>query len=431
LSGKNLTPDWLTHPTIVVGIIILMITISVLAGSYPAFYLTSFRPVEVLKGKIRAGMKSSGIRNALVVFQFMISIALIISTLMVNRQINFLQNKNLGFNKEHILDLLHTGNLGKNGEAFKNELLSYPEIAGASFSNRLPPNIDWTSSFQSEAGDKTYLLAIYTMDHDHLKTMGYEMAKGRFFSRDFPADSSAVILNETAALQMGMTDFQGKKIKTFFDTESGRNLEVIGILKDFNFETLKSSIRPMAILLGRSPNWEMAVRLSPGNTQEKVKLIEKIWKKYAPNTPFEYSFIDQNFDAQFRAEQRLSQVILVFTTLAIVIACLGLFGLATFTAEQRSKEISIRKVMGASVPQVIILLSKDFARLVLFAFVIAIPITWYGMSQWLQGFAYRIDFSFYVVGISGVLALAVALFTISFQSAKAALNNPVNALRSE
>jgi len=431
LSGKNLTTDLLMQPYFIAGMTALMIIIGLLAGSYPAFYLTTFKPAEVLKGKVRAGMKSSGIRNTLVVVQFMISIALIISTLMVNQQIKFLQSKNLGFNKDHIIDLLHTGNLGKNGEAFKNELLSYPEIAGASYSNRLPPNIDWTSTFQSESSDRTYLLAIYQMDYDHLKTMGYEMAAGRFFSRDYPSDSTAVILNETAAFQLGLTDFEGRKLKTFFDTPDGRTVEVIGILKDFNFETLKSSIRPMAIMLGKAPNWEMAIRLTPGDAQEKISRIEQLWKKYAPHTPFEFSFLDQNFDLLFRAEQRLSHVILVFTSLAIIIACLGLFGLATFTAEQRSKEISIRKVMGATVPQVIVLLSKEFTKLVVIAFVIAIPITWYGMNQWLQAFAYRVNFSAVVVLTAGAIAVAVALFTISFQSAKAALTNPVNALRSE
>lgn len=379
-------------------------------------------------------MKSSGIRNALVVFQFFISIGLIISSMIVYKQLNHLQKVNIGFDKANVLNLLHTMNLQHNAEAFRNELLQHPEIEGASYANRLPPNLDWSSVFRPQGTEQDHLLSMYYADYDQLQTMGYTMAKGRFFSRDFLSDSTAVILNETAARQLGwLENYDGKVLMSFNNSKDalGTPLKVIGIMEDFNFETLKNRVKPMAIMLGSSPNLEMAIRLSGGNVGEKIKWIETIWKKYAPQAPFEYSFLDENFDALFRAEQRMSKIILIFTCLAILIACLGLFGLASFTAEQRSKEISIRKVMGATVAQVIMLLSKDFTKLVVISFIIAIPVTWYGLNQWLQGFAYRINFDAVVLLISGALSIAIAIFTISFQALKAAMGNPVDSLRSE
>lgn len=434
LTGKVLTLGTFMTPYFITGIITFVLIVGLIAGSYPAFYLTSFRPVDVLKGKVRAGMKSSGIRNSLVVFQFFISIGLIICTLIVYRQLSYIQEKNLGFDKENILNLLHTMRLEKSGEAFKNELLLHPEVVAASYANRLPPEVDWTSVFSTMGANKQdHLLTTYVMDYDHLKTMGYQMKTGRFFSREFPSDTNKIILNETAARQTGYEDFIGKKFVTGFDakTDKGREFEVIGIMKDFNFESLHAPIKPLAIVLGSQPNWEMGIRLTPGQPAEKLKVIEQVWKKFAPDAPFEYSFINQNYDAKFRAEQRMGQVFVLFTSLAIVIASLGLFGLATFTAEQRAKEIGIRKVMGASVSQVMVLLSKDFTKLVAIAFIIAIPVTWYTMTQWLEGFAYRINFDFRIVGIAGGLAILVALLVISFQSVKAALENPVDSLKSE
>ncbi|HCW08349.1 MAG TPA: hypothetical protein DGG95_13395 [Cytophagales bacterium] len=431
LTGKRIEFIQLMQPQFVLGMIAFILLIGLLAGSYPAFYLTSFKAVEVLKGKVRAGMRSSGIRNGLVVFQFVISISLIISTLMIYRQLNFIQNKNLGFDKENVMGLLHTINLDKNAVAFKNELMRYPEIVAASYANRLPPNVDWSTVMKAANTGQEHFMSIYQMDYDHLKALGYTMLKGRFFSRDHPSDSSAVVINETAAKQLGYEDFEGKAIITS-DGPKSKRLEVIGILKDFNFQSLKGSIRPMVILLGSEPNFEMAIRLTPGNVQEKVKLVERIWKKYAPQAPFEFSFLDQNFDSQFKTEQRMGKVFIFFTCLAIIIACLGLFGLVTYATQQRSKEISIRKIMGASVSTVVVLLTRDFAKLILLAFVLAIPLTWYGLETWwLQGFAYRIGFDILVVVAAGCVAVIVGLLTIGFQSLKAAIGNPVDSLRSE
>lgn len=429
LSGKHLSVDMLYQPIFLLGFLGLAFFIGLLSGSYPAFYLTAFQPVDVLKGRLRAGSKNSSIRNALVIFQFCVSISLIISSMMVYFQLSYLQKQDVGFQKENVVGLMHTMNLGKQAEAFKEEVLKYPEFVAASFSSRLPPNVDWGSTFRTETGDENYPMSVVTVDHDHLKTLGLTMVQGRFFSRDFITDSTAVVINETAARQFGLAEPVGSYIR--YTGSDAFKMKVIGVVRDFNFETLKSTIRPMVMLLHTGANWDIAVRLSEGNTIEKIQKLGEIWKKFAPNSPYEYSFIDQNFDLKFRTEERLSHVILVFTTLAIFIACLGLLGLATFTAEQRAKEIGIRKVFGATVTQVMVLLSRDFVRLILISLVIAIPITWYGINKWLEGFAYRVAFSIPLVIVAGAVAVIVALLTVSWQSMKAALENPVEALKGE
>lgn len=432
ITAKNISFSMLLNPLFLGGLFVALLIIGALAGSYPAFYLTAFKPVDVLKGKVRAGFKRSGIRNTLVVFQFFISIGLIISTLMVFQQLKFVQQQNLGFDKENIMTLLHTMNLAKNGEAFKNDLKQYPEIESVTFVNRMPPNIDWNSTFRIVDTGQEHLLTVYMTDHDALETMGYQLADGRFFSRDFKTDSAACLINEAAFRQIGWDSFEGKKILSRFNTMEGNELEVIGVIKNFNFESLKNNIRPMIIVLGPEPNFEAGIRFSSNDIQKNIQLVETTWKKFAPEAPLEYSFLDANFAAKYKAEERMGQVFIIFTGLAIIIACLGLLGLATYAAHQRAKEISIRKVMGASVSQVVFLLSKDFAKLIFIAFVLAIPLTWYMLEHyWLEGFAYRIDFSPWVIVFAGALTLVVALITISYQALRAAMSNPVDALKNE
>jgi putative ABC transport system permease protein len=430
LSGKELSFSVFSNPVVIVSLIIFTIVIGLIAGSYPAFYLTSFKPTEVLKGKIRSGFRNSALRNVLVVFQFIISIALIFGSLVVYKQLRFMQEKNLGFDKENVVNLLHTYSLGKNAQAFKNEIASHPSFKGASFANNLPPRVSWTSAYRKGGSEQDFLLHVYQVDHDHLKTMGYEMAQGRFFSREFKSDTAAIILNESAWKEMGYKDLDEATVLSY-NSDPPSPLKVIGVMKDFNYQSLKDNVRPMAILLGNEPNLEMAIRLAPGNTHDQIKILEGVWKKHASDAPFEYTFLDQNFDLLFRAEQRMSQIILVFTFLAISIACLGLFGLAAYTAEQRAKEISIRKVMGASIPQVFILLSKDFTVLVMVAFVLATPLAWYFADQWLSGFANRISIDVSYVLIAALVSFVIAILTISYQSIKAARENPVNSMRAE
>lgn len=430
LASKQLDLSFFTSPWVIGGLVLFTAVIGLIAGSYPAFYLTAFKPTEVLKGKIRSGFRNSMLRNSLVVFQFIISIGLIFGSLVVYRQLQFMQNKNLGFDKENVVGLLHTMSLKNNAAAFKNEIIANPLFKGASFSNNLPPNISWNSAFRKGGSEQDFLLSIYQVDHDHLKTMGYEIVEGRFYSKEFPSDTAAIILNETAYRQMGFKNLDEAVVLTY-QSETPTPLKVIGVVRDFNYQSLRENVTPMAMLLGPEPNFEMAVRLSAENIREQIAVLESLWKKYAPGAPFEYSFVDQNFDALFRAEQRMSQIILVFTILAIGIACLGLFGLAAYTAEQRAKEMSIRKVMGASASHVMLLMSRDFAALVVIAFLIATPLAWYFTETWLQGFANRISIDYSVVVLSGVASLIIALLTISYQSVRAATESPVKAMRSE
>ena len=429
LAGKTLTLALFKNPVAIIYIILFALFVGLIAGSYPAFYLTAFRPVEVLKGKIRSGFKNSTLRNSLVVFQFIISISLILSSIVVYKQLKFMQEKNLGFDKENVIDLLHTWSLDKNAKAFKNELASHPEFKSASFANDLPPNIGWSNAWRKGGTDQDFLFQVYQVDYDHLAAMGYTLKEGRFFSRDFPSDSMSVIVNETALKLLNFDTFENQTLLSY-SSDKPRPMNIIGVVKDFNFESLRANVKPLVMILGGEPNSEMAIRLAPGNTQEQLKLLESIWKKYSTNA-FQYSFLDQNFDSLFRAEQRMSRIILIFTLLTIFIACLGLFGLATYVGEQRAKEISIRKVMGASMIQVMGLLFKDFTILILVAFFLAAPLGWYLMHEWLKGFAFHVGIEPWIILVSGLTSLMIALITISFQSIKAARENPVKALKNE
>lgn len=429
LAGKSISLSLLLNPLVIAGIIVFALMVGLLAGSYPALYLTAFKPSEVLKGRLRTGFRNSGIRNGLVVFQFMISIVLILGSMVVYNQLRYMQGKNMGFDKENIVALMRTGSLGNNGAAFKNELAAQPQFRGASYASNLPPRLNSNTTFRKGGTEQDYLLNISWVDYDHAQVMGIELVQGRFFSRDFPSDSSAIVINETAYKLMGFDNLEDQTIITFNEVPP-RPLRLIGVVKDFNYETLRNEVRPLAFLPSRGLNDEMAIRLAPGDTQASIALLESIWKKHSSGI-FEYAFLDQQFDALFRAEQRISRVILIFTVLTISIACLGLFGLATYTAEQRAKEISIRKVMGASISQVIVLLSRDFGVLIVIAFAIAAPVGWYFTREWLQGFAYHIDINPLTILLSGLAAFVIALLTISSQAIKAARENPVKAMRSE
>lgn len=429
LSGKQLTFDVIQSPEFILGAFGLIIVIGVMAGSYPAFYMTSFSAVEVLKGKVRAGLKSKGIRSGLVVFQFALSIVLIISTTIVYQQINFLQNRNMGLDKHNVLALSNTRNLGTNQQAFKNEVLKLTGIETASFTNNVFPGVNNTTAFRAAVSGQDHIMGTYYADFDHLDVMKFELVSGRYFSRDFPADSTAVILNEAAVRELGWESPIGEELIFFNGPAQELRLKVIGVVKDFNFESYKAQVRPMAIQLSQSSN-NLLVRYS-GKAETAVSDIEKLWKQYASGSPFEYVFLDQNFDQLFREEQRLSMLFSVFTGLAIFIACLGLFALASFTAEQRTKEIGIRKAMGASVMSITSLLSREFTTLVIVAILLAIIPSYYLLTQWLNQFAYHIDISIWVFVVSGVAALFIAWLTVIFQAMKAGMAKPVDSLRYE
>ncbi|MEN8250207.1 MAG: ABC transporter permease [Bacteroidota bacterium] len=431
ISGKSIEISQLLTPLFLVTIFLVVLIVGLLAGSYPAFYLTSFKPTEVLKGKIRKGAKGGWVRSSLVVLQFTISISLIVSTLVIYKQLKLVQEKNLGFNKENILLIDNTRVLGESKTVFKNRLKSLSSVVNAGVSNLVPPNVGSNSvHFPNGKQDEGELLFQIYADHDFLETLEIKLVEGRYFSEDFPSDTGAVIINKKALEVYGWESIEGNKLAEPTQEGAMRFFEIVGVTEDFNFSSLKFEIEPLAIFLSTQGTL-MPVRLSPGNINAKITDIEAIWNEMAPEEPFEYTFVDENFNEQFRAEQRFGKIFILFTSLAIFIASLGLLALATFVAEQRSKEIGIRKALGASVPTIVVLLSKEFTRLVMIAIVISIPAVILLMNWWLQNFAYKTDIGVLSFVLGGVLALILSWFTVSYQSIKAAITNPTNALRYE
>ena len=429
LSGKNLDITSYSNPLFIAGFAGLILFVGLLAGSYPAFYLTSFNAVEVLKGKVRAGMKSKVVRSVLVVFQFALSIFLIIFTSVVYQQISYMQEKNLGIDKNNVVVIRNANRLGTNKEAFRNALLGEAGIEKTSYTNNEFPGVNNTTVFKEAGSAQDHIMGLYYADYDHMDVLKFEMARGRYFSKDFPSDSTAIIMNEAAIREFNFPDLDNAEVLYNDSGEGMTKHKVIGVVKNFNFESFKTDVRPLAIMLTRSSR-NLMVRYD-GSSSDVVQKLERLWKEYAGNEPLDYEFMDQSFDKLFRAEQRMGEVFSVFAGLAIFVACLGLFALSAFTSEQRTKEIGIRKAMGASSVSLTILLSKEFTTLVVIAFIPAAAIAWYVADSWLQGFAYRIDINPFIVLLSGVTAFVIAWLTVSFQSVKASLSNPVNSLRYE
>jgi len=438
LSGKDLAIADLLKPGYLGLLLLLPVAVGLLAGSYPAFYLSSFKPIAVLKGKLNAGFKRSNLRNVLVVFQFATSIILIVGTIVVYKQLNFIQTKKLGFNKEQVLVVNQTYALGNNTEAFKNEVSKMTGVTGATFATYLPVSNSSRSdnSYSKDAvmDPKNALSAqTWKIDYDYIKTLGMEIVKGRDFSKEFGADSNAVIINETAAKVLGYDDPVGKKIYDNFSTDGVNKIisyNIIGVVKNFNYESLKQDVGPLIFRLGNRAA-ATAFKVNTSDIQGLVKNIENKWKTMAAGMPFSYQFLDDAFNDMYKEEQRTGKLGLTFAIIAVLIACLGLFGLATYMAEQRIKEIGVRKVLGATVINITSMLSADFVKLVLIASLIAFPVAWWAMNKWLQDFAFRVDISWWVFGIAGFIVLLIALLTVSSQAIKAALSNPVKSLRTE
>lgn len=426
LSGKELTTEILFSSFTIWTTLGVALFVGLIAGSYPAFYLTSFSAAEVLKGKVRAGMKSGWVRSVLVVFQFAISIALIAGTVVVYNQLNFMQNKNLGLDKENVLIVSNTRGLGNELGAFKNSISAFTNINSASYTTSVFPGVNNSSAFRPDGSDQDYILGNFSADYDFLDVMKFELVEGRFLSQDFPSDSNATVVNEATVEHLEWEDPIGKKI---FDFNREQMLEVVGVVKDYNFESLKSRIRPIIVKLANGGN-NMVVRYE-GDPREAITNLEGEWSKILPSEPFDYRFLDENYDELFRAEQRLSKLISVLSVIAIFIATLGLLGLSAYTAEQRTKEIGIRKVMGASTFTLTTLMSREFTKLVIIAFVLAAVPSWYFANGWLEEFAYRVEMNPLTIVIAGVSALLVAWATVSYQAVKAAMSDPVKALRYE
>ncbi len=442
ITAKALSMNSLLTPGWLVGIALLPLIVGLMAGSYPALFLSSFRPISVLNGGIVAresGLRGISLRSGLVVFQFMMSVLLIVGTLVVYRQIHFIQSKKVGFDRERLLTINDVYALGKQGEAFKNDVLNLPGVSAGTLSGYLPTPSDRSDSgfFPEGVADRTkgVNMQYWRVDHDYVKTLGMTIAQGRDFSRSFPTDSTGMILNEAAVKVLGWKNPLGMRIYRFDDSEgkTRRTYTVIGVVKNFHFESLRRNIGALSLVLipKEATVSSVSFRLSRTDIPALLRQIETRWKQFAPGQPFSYAFLQDSFDQMYRAEQRVGTVVLLFSILAILIACLGLFGLAAFMAEQRTKEIGVRKVLGASVPNIVTLLSKDFLKLVMIAIVIASPLAWYAMNSWLKDFAYKIDIEWWVFALAGTVAITIALLTVSFQSIKAALMNPVHSLRAE
>jgi putative ABC transport system permease protein len=440
LSGKEIILTVESLKWLVPSLLLIVLVIGSLAGSYPAFFLSAFQPIDVLKGKLSAGFKGGGLRSFLVVFQFFVSILLIIGTLVIYNQLNFIQTKNLGYNRNQVLVIQNSSELKDQAKVFKQELAELPGVKSATMTGFLPTN-GWRNTriyFKDATFDqkKSLFPQSWEVDADYIPTMDMKMAAGRNFSKEMLTDSSAVILNEAAAKFLGFADPINKTIYQSLggDRKGGvqnvKECHIVGVVKDFHFNSLREKIEPVVMTLGQNSG-ALGIRVSTSNITALMAQIKNKWNELSPNVQINYSFMDQDFDASYRSEQRIGKIFVIFTSLAIIIACLGLFGLAAYAAEQRTKEIGIRKVLGADVSVIVGMLSKDFIKLVCIAIILASPIAWFVMTKWLQDFAYRITIQWWVIAVAGAGALVIAFVTISFQSVKAALANPVDSLKNE
>ena len=436
LTGKAIHASTLFQSKMLLSIVVLVIVVGIAAGSYPAFFLSSFQPIEVLKGKLAKGFKRSHLRNGFVVFQFVISVLLIFGTIVIYRQLNYIHQRDIGFDRNQVLVIQHSSALGERATSFRNELLQISGVKDATMSGFLPVNFNRNSDafFTSPALEQKTAMVLqnWAVDEHYVPTLDIKMIEGRNFSSQFPTDSSAIIINEAAARFLATKELINKKLYNFKDvnTKELNEFHIIGVFKNFNFSSLRDVITPLALLF-RKDNGNISIRISATNLPNTIDQIKRKWKSAAPSQPFDYSFMDEDFNKLYTSENRMGQLFIVFAILAIIVACLGLFGLVTYAAEQRVREIGIRKVLGANVITIVAMISKDFLKLVCIASVIGFPIAWWASYKWLQDYAYRINIGWWVFLVTGVVALFIAFATVSFQAVKAALANPVDSLRSE
>lgn len=438
MSGKDLN----VTPQVIAWLIPLLfafiIVVGCLAGSYPAFFLSGFQPIEVLKGKLADGYKGGRLRSSLVVFQFAISIFLITATVVIYSQLKYIQRKDIGYNREQVIIVHQTGSLGvEKAKTLKHNVEQLAGVKSVALTAFLPTaTSDATTSLFKESTlnpREAFHTSVWIVDEDYLPTLDIKLKKGRNFSADMKTDSDAVIINEAAARQLGFADPIGKKLYQPNDDDDGKEAKpynIIGVVKNFHFKSLKENVTPLLLRRGNE-TYSMSIRFNTHNFASLRTQIASKWAELSPTVEFDYSYMDNDFDHMYFTEQRISKLSVAFTSLAIIVACLGLFGLAAYAAEQRTKEIGIRKVLGASISAIVAMLTKDFLLLVFIAIVIASPLAWIFMNKWLQEFAYKVDISWWMLTAAGLGAVVIAFFTVSFQSIKAALINPVKSLRSE
>ncbi|WP_197901553.1 FtsX-like permease family protein [Rhodocytophaga rosea] len=435
LSGISIDLAQVISPQFVGSLIGITFIVGVMAAIYPALFLSSFRPISVLKGKISMGAKGSTLRKVLVVCQFSISLMLMVGTIMVYRQLNFMKDQNLGFSKEQVVVLPVRGgaSIRENYEVIKSEFKNHTSITDAAASASVPGRRveNFAVSLLGEADDKGQSMYYLFVDFDFLKLYNIGTVAGRAFDKNIITDAeNAFMINETALKAFGWVlpeEAIGKKLGAGF----GRNGEIIGVYKDFHYRSLQAPIEPLIMAVNVDRLNHISLKVQTKDLPATMAFVEKKWQELFPNHPYEYFFLDEEFNKQYAADEKIGRTFLVFTSIAICVACLGLFGLATFTAEQRTKEIGVRKVLGASASNIVLLLSTDFTKLVLIAFLIATPVSYVLINKWLENFASRIEVGWDAFIIAGILVFIIALLTVSYQSLKAALMNPVKSLRNE
>lgn len=428
LTGKNIVSP-LTNPGFWGGLAILIVVTGIISGSYPAFLLSSFKAISVMKSNFRFGHNAGYFRKGLVVLQFVLSMIFIVGMIVVTRQVDYIHNKNLGYQPSNLIYVPITGGMSTNYDAFKHELLSVPGVSSVCMISQRPVLIEnSTGSVEWEGKDPNSRPTFTQMaaGYDFIKTMNAEIIQGRDFSEDH-ADSASYLINETASKVIGYKDPIGMPL-TFWNVEG----TIIGVVKDFHFNSLHVAIRPIVIRLHQGRGWGYSmIRIEPGKAEQAIAGIEMVHNKFSPEFPFAHQFADEEYGHLYKGEQVVRKLSIYFAVLAICISTLGLLGLIIFAAEQRTKEVGIRKVLGANVTQLVALLSKDFMKLVMFAALFSIPIAYYFMNQWLANFQYHIDIQWWIFALASAASIVVALITVGIQAALAARANPVNSLRSE
>ncbi len=446
LAGRTITSNYITKLPVAFLIVGIVTITGLLAGSYPATMLSSFQPVRVLKGTFLERKGHGRFRKGLVIFQFSISIMIIAGLLVINDQLQFIQNTNLGFEKDQVVILEEAYAIGSSSgiQSFKDEMLKQSFIESATISSFLPvegygrSDLAFWPKGETPSQDNTVSMQRWEVDESYIPTLNMEITKGRNFSEERATDQQTVILNESAVKQFGFESPLGESISTYainhetnsINQDKTVNYEVIGVVQDFHYESLRKNITPLA-LFNIPSSGNVAFKFNSENTQKVIAALEEEWNAMAPGQPFNYAFLDQRFDQMYRSENRVQNLMSAFSLLAILIASMGLFGLSAFSAEKRSKEIGIRKVLGAGVPSILALISREFLSLILVSFILSVPVAYFVMQQWLQQFTYRTDVGWAVFLTAGLVTLGIAMLTVSWQSIKAALMNPVKSLKNE